>query len=83
MLFTVYGPWGRPDMALFLFTDAIINNKPLKVFNNGDMIRDFTFIDDIVESLIRILNKEAIPNEYFDTNNPDPKQVGLLTKFLI
>jgi len=71
--FTVYGPWGRPDMALFLFTDAIINNKPLKVFNNGNMIRDFTFIDDIIESLIRVLNKEALPNEFFDTNNPDPK----------
>ena len=58
--FTVYGPWGRPDMALFLFTDAIINNKPLKVFNNGEMIRDFTFIDDIVESIVRLF--KVIPS---------------------
>ena len=47
--FTVYGPWGRPDMAMFLFTDAIINNKPIKVFNNGNLSRDFTYIDDIVD----------------------------------
>ena len=50
--FTVYGPWGRPDMALFLFTKAILNNQPIKVFNQGDMIRDFTYVDDIVNSLI-------------------------------
>ena len=54
--FTVYGPWGRPDMALFLFTKSIIENIPIKVFNNGDMYRDFTYIDDIVEGIIRILN---------------------------
>ncbi len=71
--FTVYGPWGRPDMALFLFTKAIINKEPIKVFNNGNMIRDFTYIDDIVESLIRVINKPAFSNEEFDTNNPDPK----------
>ncbi|MEW4924495.1 NAD-dependent epimerase [Algibacter sp. 2305UL17-15] len=61
--FTVYGPWGRPDMAMFLFTDAIVNNKPIKVFNYGKMERDFTFIDDIVEGVVRILehpNKERI-----------------------
>jgi UDP-glucuronate 4-epimerase len=61
--FTVYGPWGRPDMAMFLFTDAIVNNKPIKVFNYGKMERDFTYIDDIVEGLVRILenpNKERI-----------------------
>ena len=57
--FTVYGPWGRPDMALFLFTDAIINNKPIKVFNNGDMERDFTYIDDIVEGIVRIIEKNT------------------------
>ena len=69
--FTVYGPWGRPDMALFLFTKSIINNEPIKVFNNGDMIRDFTYIDDIVETLIRLLNKPSTKNNSFDTNNPD------------
>lgn len=63
--FTVYGPWGRPDMAMFLFTDAIVNNKPIKVFNYGKMERDFTYIDDIVEGVVRILenpNKERIEN---------------------
>ena len=63
--FTVYGPWGRPDMAPFLFTDAIANDRPIKVFNNGKMQRDFTYIDDIVEGVIRIQN--VIPNE---ENNP-------------
>ncbi|MGB3145384.1 MAG: NAD-dependent epimerase, partial [Maribacter sp.] len=53
--FTVYGPWGRPDMAMFLFTDAIANHKPIKVFNNGELERDFTYIDDIVEGVVRIL----------------------------
>jgi UDP-glucuronate 4-epimerase len=55
--FTVYGPWGRPDMAPFLFADAILNNKPIKVFNHGDMMRDFTYIDDIVEGVILVLDK--------------------------
>src|SRR6476469_5238737 len=55
--FTVYGPWGRPDMALFLFTDAILKGEPIQVFNNGDMIRDFTYVEDIVEGLARILDK--------------------------
>lgn len=61
--FTVYGPWGRPDMAMFLFTDAIVNNKPIKVFNYGKMERDFTYVDDIVEGVVRILehpNKDRI-----------------------
>lgn len=57
--FTVYGPWGRPDMAMFLFTDAMIKGKPIKVFNNGKMERDFTYVDDIVEGVIRILEKDA------------------------
>lgn len=70
--FTVYGPWGRPDMALFLFTKSILNNEPIKVFNNGEMIRDFTFIDDVAESLIRILNKPAIQEKTFNTEDPDP-----------
>ena len=56
--FTVYGPWGRPDMAMFLFTDAILNNRPIKVFNNGDMERDFTYIDDITEGVVRIIEKK-------------------------
>lgn len=55
--FTVYGPWGRPDMAPFLFADAILNNLPIKVFNHGDMMRDFTYIDDIVEAVVRVLHK--------------------------
>tara|TARA_B110000046_G_scaffold91586_1_gene99552 strand:+ start:3508 stop:3978 length:471 start_codon:yes stop_codon:yes gene_type:complete len=55
--FTVYGPWGRPDMAMFLFTDAIINNKPIKVFNNGDLERDFTYIEDIVKGIQLIVEK--------------------------
>ncbi|KAA9013366.1 NAD-dependent epimerase/dehydratase family protein [Niallia endozanthoxylica] len=56
-LFTVYGPWGRPDMALFTFTDAIINNQPIEVYNNGNMKRDFTYIDDVVESIYRLIKK--------------------------
>ena len=69
--FTVYGPWGRPDMALFLFTDSIFKNKPIKVFNNGDMTRDFTYIDDIVETVYRIINKPATPNKEFNKTSPD------------
>ena len=59
--FTVYGPRGRPDMSPFLFADAILNDKPIKVFNHGDMMRDFTYIDDIVEGVIRVLDKPATP----------------------
>ena len=70
--FTVYGPWGRPDMALFLFTKSILDNKPIKVFNRGKMIRDFTYVDDISESLLRIIKKPAMPDIKFDTNNPNP-----------
>ena len=57
--FTVYGPWGRPDMAMFLFTDAILKNKPIHVFNNGNLSRDFTYIDDIVEGVVGTLLKES------------------------
>lgn len=57
--FTVYGPWGRPDMAMFLFTDAIVNNRPIKVFNHGKMERDFTYVDDIVEGVVRIIEKSV------------------------
>ena len=70
--FTVYGPWGRPDMALFLFTDAILKNQPIKIFNNGNMIRDFTYIDDIIESLIRVIYKKAEGDKSFDFFDPDP-----------
>jgi len=68
--FTVYGPWGRPDMALFLFTKSIIENKPIKIFNYGDMKRDFTYIDDIIESLIRVIKKVPQPNLEFNYENP-------------
>ena len=70
--FTVYGPWGRPDMALFLFTDAILNNKPIKVFNYGKHRRDFTFVDDIVEGIIRTLDHVAEPNLEWSGLKPDP-----------
>tara|TARA_B100000212_G_C27367763_1_gene531083 strand:+ start:531 stop:1541 length:1011 start_codon:yes stop_codon:yes gene_type:complete len=67
--FTVYGPWGRPDMALFLFTKNIISNKPIKIFNNGKMTRDFTYIDDIVESIIRVIKKPPKKDNTFDFKN--------------
>lgn len=70
--FTVYGPWGRPDMALFLFTKAILEGRPIDVFNNGKMVRDFTYIDDIVEGVIRVIDKPAAPSPTFDPANPDP-----------
>ena len=70
--FTVYGPWGRPDMALFKFTKNIINGKPIEVFNYGKHKRDFTFIDDITEGLWRIINKPASPNLKWNSDNPDP-----------
>ena len=69
--FTVYGPWGRPDMALFLFTDSILNDRPIKVFNNGDMIRDFTYIDDIIEGVFRVIFKPATPDSNFRKSNPN------------
>lgn len=68
--FTVYGPWGRPDMALFLFTKAIINNEPIKVYNYGKMIRDFTYIDDIVEGIIRLKDKPPIKKEKILLEDP-------------
>jgi UDP-glucuronate 4-epimerase len=70
--FTVYGPWGRPDMALFLFTDAIVNDKPIKVFNYGKMKRDFTYIDDIIEGVVRVLNNPPHPNPNWDKEKADP-----------
>jgi UDP-glucuronate 4-epimerase len=70
--FTVYGPWGRPDMALFLFTRAILSGKPIDVFNHGDMKRDFTYIDDIIETLARVGEKPAAPNANWNSDAPDP-----------
>ena len=72
--FTVYGPWGRPDMALFLFTKAIFENKPIQIFNNGEMLRDFTYIDDIIESLLRLMKKPISQNADFDHDKSDPGQ---------
>ena len=70
--FTVYGPWGRPDMALFLFTKAILKGKPIDVFNHGQMQRDFTFVDDIVEGVIRVLDRTATPDAAYRPEQPDP-----------
>lgn len=70
--FTVYGPWGRPDMALFLFTRAILANEPIKVFNEGRMLRDFTYIDDIVEGVLRLTEKPAQRSDDWDPMTPDP-----------
>ena len=70
--FTVYGPWGRPDMALFLFTKNILAGLPIKVFNNGNHTRDFTYVDDIVEGVIRASDDVAAPNPAWDSSNPDP-----------
>jgi UDP-glucuronate 4-epimerase len=70
--FTVYGPWGRPDMALFLFTKAMLNNESIKVFNHGDMQRDFTYIDDIVEGVIRVMNRIPQADPDWSSDRPDP-----------
>jgi len=70
--FTVYGPWGRPDMALFLFTRAILEGRPIDVFNHGRMRRDFTYVDDIAEGVVRVLDRVAQPGPAFDRRNPDP-----------
>jgi UDP-glucuronate 4-epimerase len=70
--FTVYGPWGRPDMALFIFTKAILEDKPIKVFNNGKMKRDFTYIEDVAEGVIRALDRPATANPSWTGDKPDP-----------
>lgn len=70
--FTVYGPWGRPDMALFLFTKAILEGKPIDVFNHGTMRRDFTYIDDIVEGIVRVIDRTAVANPAWNSQQPDP-----------
>lgn len=75
--FTVYGPWGRPDMAMFLFTDAILNHQPLKVFNHGDLSRDFTYIDDIIQGIDKILENQTIKEKYqlYNIGNSKPVQL--------
>ena len=70
--FTVYGPWGRPDMALFLFAKAMLRGEAIDVFNDGKMARDFTYVDDVVEGVIRVLDKPATPNPAYDASVPDP-----------
>ncbi len=70
--FTVYGPWGRPDMATFLFTRAILAGEPIDIFNYGKMERDFTYVDDIVEGVIRVLDRPATPNPEWSSDSPDP-----------
>lgn len=75
--FTVYGPWGRPDMALFLFTRAILAGEPIRVFNYGKHKRSFTYVDDIVEGVIRTLDKVPPIDEHWDSNQPDPASSGV------
>ena len=70
--FTVYGPWGRPDMAYFIFISSIIKGKPIKIFNNGEMRRDFTYIDDVIDGIMDIIKKKPTRDPNFDLKNPDP-----------
>jgi UDP-glucuronate 4-epimerase len=70
--FTVYGPWGRPDMSPWLFTSAILEGRPIDVFNHGKMRRDFTYIDDIAQGTVRVLDQVAAPDPGFDSAHPDP-----------
>jgi UDP-glucuronate 4-epimerase len=70
--FTVYGPWGRPDMAMWIFTKAILAGEPIKLFNNGNMRRDFTYVDDVVESVARLVDRQPAGNPDFSTASPDP-----------
>lgn len=70
--FTVYGPWGRPDMALFLFTKAILEGKPIQVFNHGNMVRDFTYMDNIVEGVVRVIDHAPTGNSNWNPESPDP-----------
>ena len=72
--FTVYGPWGRPDMAAFLFVDAILAGRPIDVFNHGDMRRDFTYVDDIVEGVVRVLDRPPVADPAHDPADPDPSR---------
>ena len=80
--FTVYGPWGRPDMAYYLFADAILNNKPIKVFNNGDLERDFTYIDDIVNGVIKIIEKNIDSRDHYKIYNIGNNKTESLKDFI-
>lgn len=81
--FTVYGPWGRPDMAMFLFTDAILNNKPIKVFNNGDLFRDFTYIDDIIEGVVNTLLNTSRDKKLYKLYNIGNNEPVKLMNFIV
>jgi UDP-glucuronate 4-epimerase len=70
--FTVYGPWGRPDMAYYIFTRAILEDEPINIFNQGNSFRDFTYIDDVVNAITKVINKPPSANKNWDSNNPDP-----------
>jgi UDP-glucuronate 4-epimerase len=70
--FTVYGPWGRPDMAMWIFASSIIAGRPIKLFNNGNMRRDFTYVDDVVESIVRLVDRVPAPNQNWSSDAPDP-----------
>jgi UDP-glucuronate 4-epimerase len=74
--FTVYGPWGRPDMALFLFTRAILDGRAIDVFNHGRMVRDFTYIDDIATGVVHVLDRPATADPHFDSARPDPARAA-------
>ncbi|WP_373519951.1 NAD-dependent epimerase [Pricia sp.] len=80
--FTVYGPWGRPDMAIFLFTDAIMNDRPIQVFNHGKMERDFTFVDDIVEGVARIIEKPVTDRKPYEIYNIGNNNAVKLSEFI-
>jgi UDP-glucuronate 4-epimerase len=80
--FTVYGPWGRPDMAMFLFTDAIINGKPIKIYNNGELYRDFTYIDDIINGINAVIIDQRIPKTYYNIHNIGNGNPIKLTDFI-
>jgi UDP-glucuronate 4-epimerase len=70
--FTVYGPWGRPDMAMFLFMEGILKGKPIQIFNHGEMMRDFTYVDDVAEGVVRVAFKPPAPNPQWNSDDPDP-----------
>ena len=75
--FTVYGPWGRPDMAYFKFTRAILAGEPIDIYNEGQMFRDFTYIDDIVDGIVKLSGKIPVPNANWDSKNPNPGSSGV------
>ena len=81
--FTVYGPYGRPDMSLYKFTESIIKNKPINLFNNGDHVRDFTYISDVIQGITKIINlkpKQKIPYQIFNVSSNNPKSLKFFIK---